>query len=640
MQTNSTDDLLDLLAAHNITPTTKKITSDTGDENGSILSFDWRGPSGTNYGTVVVTMIDNDLSIFFTDSLGRTMEKKQDRRAWLGTASDPGFLGTMKNFATRHNIGTFSVKDINQLKHSMRGMTAMNESLLEGLDHGRRRTYVEGQNRARLVIQHHRSLSEHEHPGRAIESLWIITAEGERCRLPFTKLAGGRAMLEHVNQGGHPYDIRAAHIKQIVHEINLLTRFSRASARRVFEDHTQNLVDHAKQYLKELKTNLQKLSNHRGYHRYFEQWSPSQLTEQDEVVDSIRNMFVEQQIDSRIEAVMPILARLPQEPEMKQTAMFEQWVNQVCEGTWALPDTPDSYQKLQQLMSAPLIVGPDAVNATEQLYDLVGDDQLFDILSNLAERSSGRANVWSDSDVQARLQELGIDLQQAATAADNVAAPAADQQPMQESVMLDESNQTLEHILNRYKHEVKQFMQTMDLDSDLFDALYDYYWDRGDMPYGVAKARTGDPYAWVSDRLAQDLEDLDITEGWKDKLAGAALAGTLALGTGALDSNSRTGPDPFAPDINTGVKGSGAVIMNPTDRSRTDIPYRSPLGTGTVIGEGGCNMTAEGEYCPEHGLVECGTYESQDDPINANSAITSSFYESQLDQLKRLAFGK
>jgi hypothetical protein len=30
--------------------------------------------------------------------------------------------------------------------------------------------------------------------------------------------------------------------------------------------------------------------------------------------------------------------------------------------------------------------------------------------------------------------------------------------------------------------------------------------------------------------------------------------------------------------------------------------------------EGSCNMTAEGEYCPEHGLMECGggMYESRE----------------------------
>lgn len=81
-----------------------------------------------------------------------------------------------------------------------------------------------------------------------------------------------------------------------------------------------------------------------------------------------------------------------------------------------------------------------------------------------------------------------------------------------ESTVLDESGQTIGHILNRFKHEVGNFKTTGDLDNDLYDALYDYYSDHGEMPYGVAKARTGDPYNWISDKLHQHLQDSDIEE--------------------------------------------------------------------------------------------------------------------------------
>jgi hypothetical protein len=44
-----------------------------------------------------------------------------------------------------------------------------------------------------------------------------------------------------------------------------------------------------------------------------------------------------------------------------------------------------------------------------------------------------------------------------------------------------------------------------DIVEDRFDELYEYYThpDRGTdmMPYGTAKARTGDPYNWIADQL-------------------------------------------------------------------------------------------------------------------------------------------
>ena len=68
---------------------------------------------------------------------------------------------------------------------------------------------------------------------------------------------------------------------------------------------------------------------------------------------------------------------------------------------------------------------------------------------------------------------------------------------------LMESENTFDHILHHYSAEVKKFKKEHDLDERLYDALYDYYSE--DMPYGIKKARDGDPYAWVSDRFDEDL---------------------------------------------------------------------------------------------------------------------------------------
>jgi hypothetical protein len=73
------------------------------------------------------------------------------------------------------------------------------------------------------------------------------------------------------------------------------------------------------------------------------------------------------------------------------------------------------------------------------------------------------------------------------------------------NMMLDEEGHTLTHIVNRFKHEVRKFIEGDFMPENLYDALYDYYMDRGDMPYGVAKARDGDPYQWVSNQFYNDI---------------------------------------------------------------------------------------------------------------------------------------
>lgn len=48
-------------------------------------------------------------------------------------------------------------------------------------------------------------------------------------------------------------------------------------------------------------------------------------------------------------------------------------------------------------------------------------------------------------------------------------------------------------------------------DQELSDKLYEMY--RDDMPYGTQKARDGDPYEWIYERLIDDFGHLlEVTE--------------------------------------------------------------------------------------------------------------------------------
>ena len=103
-----------------------------------------------------------------------------------------------------------------------------------------------------------------------------------------------------------------------------------------------------------------------------------------------------------------------------------------------------------------------------------------------------------------------------------------------ESVML-EAGSALEHIINKFKHETKNFVAGQDLDNDLYEALYDYYSDNGEMPYGVAKARTGDPFTWVTDKFADELQ-LQGYNRQSDMLAGNHELSRLAELAGLSES--------------------------------------------------------------------------------------------------------
>jgi len=65
----------------------------------------------------------------------------------------------------------------------------------------------------------------------------------------------------------------------------------------------------------------------------------------------------------------------------------------INEGTWAIPDTPEKKKRLNDLMSSPLPYGVDGENATSALYDLIGDDDLFDELYDSAKRFGPEADA-------------------------------------------------------------------------------------------------------------------------------------------------------------------------------------------------------------------------------------------------------
>jgi hypothetical protein len=406
MDNNAANSLYDLLVTRNLEP---ELLDSAGKSvidpsMADMFSFNWKTDSH-DYGTVVILIDDHsNMEVYFGDNIGRTMEG-DDKSEWYQ------FLEQLKTFATR-NLLTFQLNNINRLKYTMQGISAIKEGLFEGYYGKKRISYSDQPRQTRLMIKHNRDLGEGEARYRAIESLFVETAEGERFKLPFRNLLGGRIMARHVSEGGTPYDTFGQHIAEIIEEMGTLGRFIRVARSKNFSGDTSSLVEAAVRHYSDLKAKAKRMIGQRGYHMERESYDPSELTDSNVAADAIRDMFIEQSIDHRIEEALPILAKLApntKEDSMKEADEFESWTNKVMEGTWALPDTPESEAKLKELMSRPLEVGPDATNATEQLYDLVGDDQLFDRLNELAEEDAS-ANIWEDEAVINRLGELGIDI--------------------------------------------------------------------------------------------------------------------------------------------------------------------------------------------------------------------------------------
>jgi hypothetical protein len=410
-QTSTSSNLYNLLTSRNIdadildTKTGKQpVDPQTGQldmDAAELFVFNWKGPSGRDYGTAEI-LIDQEgnLNLYYGDNLGRGMEE-EDKDDWFA------FLHQLKQFAVK-NFLSFSPQNINRLKFALANMSSLKEGLFEGYYGSRNMSYMGEQKSARLVIKHNRNLGENDARYRYVESLFIETSDHERFKLPFRHLGGGRAMLEHVRQGGRPYDVRGTHISSLVENLSLLARFRRANQGRVLEGVAGVLVEQGEQFYKTIKQDLKQLQSLRGYSNYFENWQPMSLQPQDHLVEQMRELFVTHSIDQRIEQALPLLTQLHQHAmPIQEAEIFETWAQRMVEGTWALPDTEESKQILVTMLSQETLpVGADAESVTSQLHDVFGDDELFDRLQTLAQ-----ADPSADARplIIERLQELSSD---------------------------------------------------------------------------------------------------------------------------------------------------------------------------------------------------------------------------------------
>lgn len=410
MENSPAKALYDLLVTRDFEP---EILSSAGrpvsdPAEAELFSFDWR-TQGQNYGTVVVLLgTESELEVYYGDNLGRGMEGEH-KSDWYD------FLAQLKNFATR-NLLTFELNNINRLKYTMQGMAAIREGLFEGYYGRRNISYSDQPQQTRIMIRHNRDLQEGEPRYRAIESLFVENAAGERFRVPSRSLTHSRMLARHIAEGGTPYDAFGNYINQLVQEIATLSRFVRASRDRTLAPGAELLATEARHHYHNLRAKARRMIGQRGYREAREQFDPAAIVAGESAVDTIREMFLEPHIDQRIEEALPILARLSapdpatpttEEDHMREIKEFEDWAHGITEGTWTLPDTPGAQEQLQALLSEPMPVGADAINATEQLQDILGDDELFDRLAELAKRD---AEADARDIIRGRLSELGIDM--------------------------------------------------------------------------------------------------------------------------------------------------------------------------------------------------------------------------------------
>ena len=346
-----------------------------------------------NYGNVTISLIDElSLKIYFSKNISKDLDR-EERKKWYG------FLRELREFAKR-NLLSFEPRDITRstLKHRDLQQVSKSDStydkdevISESRLYGTSRSSYEKFGPVRIIVRHSKPVVDEVTGARSryISSIYVENHQGERFKMPFKSLTASRAMARHVSAGGTPHDELGTHITEMALETAKLKPFLNNVRHRMFEDdETKNMVEAAFEYHKLLKNTLQRMGGKKGYTACKEQFvhtSTSYVPEDDVDLNEIKERFVKRVFNDKMEDALPLVHKAYiMKKENKFTEQFENWATAISEGTWALPQTEQDQQKLIDILSQELPVGVDAMNATDALYNIFGDDKLFDRLEDIA----------------------------------------------------------------------------------------------------------------------------------------------------------------------------------------------------------------------------------------------------------------
>ena len=434
-----------------------------GDENGKtttdptqarFFNFDFIDKAGNNFGNVTVSLINEEsLKVYFGKNLSADLDEEQ-KAEWYD------FLRDLRMFAMRNLLkfdtrdisrSQLDIKDIQQQAKAEKPATIEDNLVAEGKLYGSTKTSYENIGPGtRLIIRHSGPVDEaiQGSRGRKIHAVYIEDAEGQRFKSPFTNLLGSRALARHISNGGQINDDFSSHISEMCEEMGKIRNFIKGSRNKTFEDAEANeMVGAAKDRYQTLHQMVGKLSHPRGYKFYKENWKPAQSLQDDIDLEELKGKFVLKDFDDRLEAALPHVYKayhaMKNKPAVEtHVAEFEESLDKIAEGTWSVPDNDLAVKKLQELMADVLPAGVDGADATGALYDILGDDELFDDIYD-ASKGSPEMDVrpiiydWLQSNMPSVFEKVKGDMESGHTGAEEAPAPEQpEEEPAaQESIM-------------------------------------------------------------------------------------------------------------------------------------------------------------------------------------------------------------
>jgi hypothetical protein len=212
-------------------------------------------------------------------------------------------------------------KDFDYQAQKVRDMNTVSEAI--GAAYGSTKSSYQKLESAKLIIKHTKAVNEEQRGSRSrnISAIYIENADGERYKFPSNNLAGGRAMLRHVKEGGNPYDDFGKNIVEQCDELKKLKEFRRYSERNgLVNEDTTDIIEAVNTRINHIRETMNKLKGSKMYAKMREEFTAKEETINEDDLDDVKDKFTVRSFDEGLEGALPYVQALIREMQTVKEA--------------------------------------------------------------------------------------------------------------------------------------------------------------------------------------------------------------------------------------------------------------------------------------------------------------------------------
>jgi len=232
-------------------------------------------------------------------------------------------LGLLKNLANQ-NVIEYTLKSFTKeitpkdQDYQAQKVRDMKQDVNEGISpaYGSSKSSYQQLENAKLIIKHTKPVNEESRGSRSrnISAIYIESADGERYRMETNNLAGGRAMLRHVKEGGNPYDEFGRYISEQCIELKKLKEFKKYSLRNgLVNEDTTDIVEAVSNRINSLREGINKLKGCKCYNETKEKFESKEVKINETDRNKLRNQFTVRTFDESLDEALPYVNALVKE---------------------------------------------------------------------------------------------------------------------------------------------------------------------------------------------------------------------------------------------------------------------------------------------------------------------------------------